>query len=301
MTKISWADKSWNPVVGCSKCSPGCKNCYAEQWAVRLAHMPHTGEKYSKVIGDNMMGDYFWNGKVFCDESALDKPLHWRDPRRIFVVSMGDLFLAPFEFIDKVMAVGALCPQHILLILTKRVNKMLKYFNRPDFWTCILPNAISLPLWFNKGVQEPLPGYIDFNAVSKTIHGPLPNLHLGVSISTPDEKWKITELCRIPAAHRFVSFEPLLADMGEILLTSNREDDTDLEEFGQHIDGVIIGAESKGGNAGRPCKMEWVRDLVGQCDAAGVKKVHIKQLHIDGKLEKNVKQFPPDLRRQEKL
>ena len=30
MTKIEWTDESWNPVTGCTKCSPGCANCYAD-------------------------------------------------------------------------------------------------------------------------------------------------------------------------------------------------------------------------------------------------------------------------------
>ena len=36
---IEWTDATWNPVTGCSKISPGCKNCYAERMANRLKAM----------------------------------------------------------------------------------------------------------------------------------------------------------------------------------------------------------------------------------------------------------------------
>jgi glutathione peroxidase len=41
-TQIEWAEASWNPVVGCSPCSPGCDNCYAARMAHRLGHNPAT-------------------------------------------------------------------------------------------------------------------------------------------------------------------------------------------------------------------------------------------------------------------
>lgn len=139
-TKIAWTNETWNPVVGCSKVSEGCTNCYAERMAIRLAYMGNV--KYQRVVeseeeelwGENIVNTpkvWFdgWRGNTYCDESALDKPLHWRNPRRIFVVSMGDLFhpSVPFEFIDKVMTVIALCPQHTLQVLTKRAERMLEY------------------------------------------------------------------------------------------------------------------------------------------------------------------------------
>jgi hypothetical protein len=83
-SKISWTDQTWNPIVGCSKCSPGCKNCYAERMARRQAFMRPVCE-YADVVGESG-----WNGKTALVKSALTKPLHWKKPRRIFVCSMGD-------------------------------------------------------------------------------------------------------------------------------------------------------------------------------------------------------------------
>ena len=36
---IEWTDMTWNPVTGCTKISPGCKNCYAHRMARRLHAM----------------------------------------------------------------------------------------------------------------------------------------------------------------------------------------------------------------------------------------------------------------------
>lgn len=254
MSKIPWTEKTWNPVVGCTKCSPGCLNCYAERMAGRLANMHQ--EKYAAVVKHETRHEGIeedpqflflpkWNGKVFCDESVLENPLDWHDPRKIFVCSMGDLFheKVPFEFIDKIEYVTSQTPQHTYQILTKRADRMLEYFSE-KFW-------------------------------------PFTNVHLGVSISTPDELHKAETLKRIPAAVKFISFEPLLADMGKV----------NLEGIGQ----IIIGAESKGSHPGRLCELDWAKNLIDQCKGP----VFVKQLHINGKLSKDPKEWPAWAQRQE--
>lgn len=104
--------ETWNPATGCSPISEGCEHCYAK-----------------RMIGRNLHG-YDFKPRMHPDR--LDIPLHWRKPRFIFVCSMGDLFHedVPFEFVDKVLAVAALCPQHIFVILTKRADRMYQYFQR---------------------------------------------------------------------------------------------------------------------------------------------------------------------------
>ena len=42
-SKIEWTEKTWNPIVGCTKVSPGCKHCYAEGMAKRLQAMKAHG------------------------------------------------------------------------------------------------------------------------------------------------------------------------------------------------------------------------------------------------------------------
>jgi protein gp37 len=42
-SRIEWTEQTWNPTVGCTKISPGCKNCYAETMARRLHAMGMRG------------------------------------------------------------------------------------------------------------------------------------------------------------------------------------------------------------------------------------------------------------------
>ena len=87
---IQWTDATWNPVTGCTKVSPGCKNCYAETLAERFRGTP--GHPYEQGF----------DLKIWPDR--LELPLKWTKPRRIFVNSMSDLFHkdVPFGFIDQV-------------------------------------------------------------------------------------------------------------------------------------------------------------------------------------------------------
>ena len=120
MTKIEWTDESWNPVTGCTKCSPGCENCYAERMAPRLQKM--SPQKYRNGFG------------VTLHLEELKKPLSWKKPRKIFLCSMGDLFHknVPSEFIIQVMHTIAQTPWHTYQILTKRPERML-FFSRSSF------------------------------------------------------------------------------------------------------------------------------------------------------------------------
>ena len=265
MTKIAWTDASWNPVIGCSKVSAGCQNCYAEKMAYRLKMMGQS--KYFSVV-DTFRGEHLWTNKIYCDESALDKPLHWRKPRRIFVCSMGDLFhpAVNAEFLIRVLNTIGGCQQHTFQILTKRPEQMLKVMN----------------LYYQTADMVPK----KFRTMT-----PYPNLWLGVSVEnqkTADERIPI--LLQIPAAVRFVSVEPMLEainllDLNGIMAMGGI--------YGAYLDWVIIGCES--GPKRRECKIEWVRDLVSQCDAANI-PVFVKQLSINGKVEHDIKKFPKDLR-----
>ena len=110
-TTIEWTDAVWNPVTGCSKVSPGCKNCYAE----RIFHRPYPGRAFTDVR---------------MHPERLEQPLHWRKPRRIFVNSMSDPFHQDISaaFIDQMLAIATWCDRHTFQILTKRPQTMLAYF-----------------------------------------------------------------------------------------------------------------------------------------------------------------------------
>lgn len=122
MTKIEWADETWNPVTGCSKYSPGCTNCWAEAAAnsPRLLQFP----QYQKIKN--------WDGTIEFVESALNKPAHWKRPRKIFVCSMSDLFHpnvkpAWHRAIFDVMLAN---PRHTYLLLTKRPSFIYSVLDR---------------------------------------------------------------------------------------------------------------------------------------------------------------------------
>ena len=256
-TKIEWAEETWNPIIGCSKVSPGCQNCYAERMANRLASMKNT--EYHNVIkresptigvGKNFYTSQ-WNGKTHMVESALEKPLHWKKPRTIFVCSMGDLFHSTISFkqISKVFSITQKCPQHTFLILTKRPATMWRYFQ-------------------NVGITKP---YL--------------NVWLGVTVENQEQADKrIPILLSIPAVKRFVSIEPMLGPV-DIKKYVEKE----LQSFGGKgsqffptLDWVICGSES--GPVRRYTNENWVRDLKNQCVNAEVPFL-LKQLHseCDGK------------------
>lgn len=281
-SKISWTDETWNVVVGCTKCSPGCKYCYAERMAFRLACMGQ--EKYQKVIrGRGTLEEDCkpeWTGEIYCDESVLNKPLRWKKPRRIFVVSMGDLFhgAVPFGFIHKVLRVIEQCEQHTFQILTKRPKIAYDFFGGTN----------------GAGLSAP----------------PLPNLWLGITAENQKAAYeRIPILLQIPAAIHFVSIEPMLGWIE--LWKSNRlkthnflKQDGLVEKeqlcgaFGEisqvnitvktgKLDWVIIGCESINGKAGRfqDGFNEAAINLVGQCKAAGVSPF-VKQVSYKGKVLK---------------
>lgn len=111
---IEWTEMTWNPVTGCTKISPGCKNCYAERMAERL-----------QAMGQPNYANGF---EVTLHEHMLERPLQWKSPRTVFVNSMSDLFHkdVPIEFIQQVFAIMRRASQHQFQVLTKRSERLLE-------------------------------------------------------------------------------------------------------------------------------------------------------------------------------
>lgn len=285
-SNIQWTEATWNPVAGCTRVSAGCDNCYAVQMSHRLELMGQA--KYAGPTVLNNRGDRHFNGTVRCDEDALTIPLKWRKPRRVFVNSMSDLFHkdVPFEFVDKVFAVMALCPQHTFQVLTKRPERMAEYLNedrRAD-------NAFG---WHFSAAQRRVKTVSDDIAESRRRSGidesnwnnawPLFNVWIGTSVEDQAAAdARIPHLLRCPAAVRFLSCEPLLGPVDlRPWLPCHRGDPALCFPSGQReaccecslgkpgaISWVIVGGES--GAGARPCAVEWSRSIVEQCGAAGV-------------------------------
>ena len=165
---IEWTDATWNPVTGCSKVSPGCAHCYAETFAERFRGTP--GHPYERGFDLQL-----W-------PKRLNLPLTWRQPRRIFVNSMSDLFHEDIlvEFIQQIFAVMQQCHWHQFQILTKRHERLASL-------------AASLP-WPE-------------------------NVWMGVSIENRRWVHRADYLRQVPSAVRFISAEPLLGRLEGLDLT----------------------------------------------------------------------------------
>ena len=179
-TSISWTrgddgtkGETWNPITGCTKISAGCTNCYAERMTKRLAAMgtPKYAAGFDTVV---------------CHEEELDRPLHWKKPRRIFVCSMSDLFHedVPDAFIERVFDVMHKCKQHTFQVLTKRPRRMVDMVRK-----------YSVSVYENR------------------------NIHYGVTVESRALSWRIGVMHDSPLHKQFVSFEPLVAraDSGQCL------------------------------------------------------------------------------------
>jgi protein gp37 len=134
ISRIEWTEQTWNPVVGCTKISPGCKNCYAETMARRLKAMGAPGYEngFRLTLLPNRLGD----------------PLKRSKPTTYFLNSMSDLFheRVPDEYISQVLDVVTRTPQHTYQILTKRAERMAHYFAQGH---AVPPNA-----WMGVSVEN---------------------------------------------------------------------------------------------------------------------------------------------------
>ena len=277
---IEWTDATWNPVTGCTKVSAGCKNCYAKKVA-----------------------DRFWKERAFTDvrthEDRLEQPLHWRKPRKIFVNSMSDLFHedVPFEFIAAVFGIMA-ASGHTFQVLTKRALRMLEFVKWIDSYGgigCYIRSdegraALRVIIGGSSGARiEEINGRRwrtsedawaqVMNAAACVGRGsPLSNVWLGVSVEdqkTADER--IPLLLQTPAAVRFVSYEPALrpVDFGRFFWIGEEGGIDWSYKASQMIQWLICGGES--GPGARPFNVQWARDVIRQCKAAGV-ACFVKQL-----------------------
>jgi protein gp37 len=112
-TKISWSDRVWNLISGCTRCSLGCRRCYARSMTRRLRGMGQ--KKYAAGFDTVVIHDW-----------CLEQPYAWPGSSTVFVCSMSDLFHedVPEEFIRRVFKVMVETPQNTYLLLTKRAERL---------------------------------------------------------------------------------------------------------------------------------------------------------------------------------
>lgn len=260
-TSIQWTGSTWNPYRGekgrffCTRVSEGCRNCYAASMNVRFG------------------GADFAKGKdeIRLDPRALGQPSRWREPRMVFVNSMGDIFHedAPADYIQSVFDAMFLAPRHTYQLLTKRAERM----------------------------RDVLP-HIRFPGGMKWQDAPPANIWIGVSIESPGELDRARALRDTPAAVRFISYEPALAEVsfrevfmagpdpgrcecghghgftrcpnyGGVAKTCHEcACDRFRRAAGNGIHWLIVGGES--GPRARTFDLEWARSAMKDCREAGV-------------------------------
>lgn len=166
---IEWTESTWNPVTGCTKISPGCKNCYAKRMAERL-----------RLMGQPNYANGF---DLTLQPHAVELPLRWKKPQRIFVNSMSDLFHedVPLGFIRDVFDVMGRANWHQFQVLTKRAERLAE-----------LSDSL---LWS-------------------------PNIWMGVSVENADYVERIDFLRRTGALIKFLSVEPLLGPLKSLDLAN---------------------------------------------------------------------------------
>jgi protein gp37 len=183
MAKIQWTGRTWNPVVGCTKVSKGCENCYAMWQAFRCAAMGIPQYQGLTIIQGKAPN---WTGEVRLVEHKLEEPLHWRKPQMIFVNSMSDLFHEHLQNADilRVAEVMHRADWHVFQVLTKRSERMRGLLNS-ELQFC----AQDRHIWWGVSVEDRKCG--------------LP---------------RIDHLRQADVAVRFLSIEPLLEDIGVLNL-----------------------------------------------------------------------------------
>lgn len=255
-SKIEWTDATWNPVTGCTKVSQGCKYCYAER------QFPRVYKKDMRQFTD-----------VMCHPERLVHPIRWKNPRKIFVNSMSDLFHedVPFQFIASVFAIMGVTTRHTYQILTKRPKRMLEFFE----WA---HEEIPAYVYADEKIFDHFPNDIEWKPLRGNHGGydncgpayPYENVWIGVSVEDQETaNERIPLLLQAPAAVRWISAEPLLGPI-------------DLYEAGMKLDGklnhftgeraflkwVVVGGES--GPKARPMHPQWVKDIRDQCVTADI-------------------------------
>ena len=147
VSRIEWTEQTWNPTIGCTKISPGCKHCYAETMARRL-----------QAIG---MDGYENGFKLTLMPRRLGEPLTRKKPTVYFVNSMSDLFheAVPDSYLEQVFDVMQRAPQHTFQVLTKRALRMKEFCSGRK----VLPNV-----WLGVSVEDKKYGVPRIELLRKT-------------------------------------------------------------------------------------------------------------------------------------
>ena len=181
-SKINWTEATWNPVVGCTRASEGCANCYAARHVRRMGGNPNAAiRRANEGLVVNRDGCLNWSGEVRPLPERLEQPLHWRKPRMVFVNSLSDLFHkdVPANYVAQVFGVMRRAHWHTFQVLTKRSDRLRE-----------------------------LDATLDWPA----------NVWMGVTVESAKYINRIDDLRATGAKVKFLSLEPLLGPMPSLNL-----------------------------------------------------------------------------------
>lgn len=302
----SYATKAWQPLVGCDMTKPCAKRCWARKTTRRTVECqrkdhPERAAFFEQAL---MPGTDIWNGKVFLDEKHLLDPLRWRKEQIVATGYHGDIGLLPHGDLARIFKVMAWCSQHQYLILSKRLEGIVRYC---DGMAQLTPERRAQALVADAdGIVVPISNY-------SPLRWPLPNVWLGTSVEDQAAAdARLPHLMKLATLgwKTWVSIEPMTGpvdlrnayiDFSDVILElialrQKRGETVTAERIAKypksmwlnaltganptgerlpHLSWVVLGGES--GPAARLCDVSWIRSIIRQCREARV-PCWVKQL-----------------------
>lgn len=232
-SRLMWSTIYWLCLLGCSKLSKGCSNCWALHETQKRAK---TSDLYKGLVISSSVGPQ-WTGEIRLVESRLEDPLKWKTPQVAWLTSMSDLYHEKLAANDiaRILAVMVKDQRHTYQVLTKRVERARELLTSKEFVELVEHHAGKrVPQW------------------------PLDNCWLGTSVEDQKTVWRLKVLADTPTRSKFISFQPLLeaVDPGTLVKKVNPV-------------WAIIGGEA--GLRCREYKMKWGLDLHNQLRNEGIR------------------------------
>ena len=250
-SKIEWTDHTFNPWMGCTKVSDGCKNCYAEQmmdkhwgkvkWGPQGQRVKTSISKWREPFKWNEINwmqceRCHWRGAVkdtqltegyyhACPECGNGITIPTR--QRVFCASLADVFEDNDQLVEwrfRLFDMIETTPNLDWLLLTKRPQNVLRMV--PQHW--LANGAFPKNIWMGTSVENQ---------------------------RAADER--IGYLVQVPAVVKFLSCEPLLEKVDLDLRGKN------YGAGNEFVSWVICGGES--GSHARPMNPDWVLFIRDQC------------------------------------
>ena len=264
ISKGRYWDKPWSLVSGCTPCSPGCDHCWSAAMANRFYNkLPDMPAKQPCLLRVKDGNRYEFSGNIITHLDRLSIPLKRKNPT-VYAI-WNDFYheKVTLKFWRDAYEVMGVCKQHIFLILTKRPKEMNMYHYHNEY--------------------REVPG----------------NIWHGLTVCNQQEAdEKIPVFLKVPGK-KYLSIEPMLSE-----IKLGGFDGKTYRPWFDHvaqprmIDAVILGGETLGNRPGREMKIEWAESIADQCESAGI-PLFIKQIHLNGKISKDISEWQDKLQRRE--